>query len=73
MKTLILSTALSLSLLGMGAYAADNAAAAPDPGTVQSTDTKSDAAQNNTPRVNPNPNPEPASNPPGVDNPHPAQ
>jgi hypothetical protein len=43
--------------------AADNSAAPPIPGTVQSTDTKTSSAQNNTPRVNPTPNPEPASQP----------
>jgi hypothetical protein len=43
--------------------AADNSATPPAPGTVESTDTKSAAAQNNTPRVNPTPNPEPASQP----------
>jgi len=37
----------------------------PIPGTVESTDTKKNAAQNNTPRTNPTPNPEPASQPPG--------
>lgn len=37
----------------------------PIPGTVEATNTKWDAAQNNTPRTNPTPNPEPASNPPG--------
>lgn len=37
----------------------------PIPGTVESTNDKWDAAQNNTPRTNPTPNPEPASNPPG--------
>ena len=36
----------------------------PIPGTVESTDTKKDAAQNNTPRTNPTPNPDPESQPP---------
>jgi hypothetical protein len=38
----------------------------PIPGTVQSTDTKNPANENNTPQTNPTPNPEPASNPPGA-------
>ena len=37
----------------------------PIPGTLESTSTKNDANENNTPRTNPTPNPEPASNPPG--------
>jgi hypothetical protein len=45
------------------AYAADNTATPPVPGTVQATDTKTSSAQNNTPRVNPTPNPDPASQP----------
>ena len=37
----------------------------PIPGTLESTSTKNDANENNTPRTNPTPNPDPASNPPG--------
>jgi hypothetical protein len=49
-----------LSITGCGS-SGDNR---PIPGTVEATDTKKDAAQNNTPRTNPTPNPEPASQPP---------
>jgi hypothetical protein len=35
----------------------------PIPGTVESTDTKKDANENNTPRTNPTPNPEPGTMP----------
>src|ERR1700734_3494054 len=50
-------------LLAPLSYAADNTATPPIPGTVQSTDTKTSSAQNNTPRVNPTPNPDPGSQP----------
>jgi hypothetical protein len=63
MKTAIQLCALGAILsIGSVAYAADNSGN--PPGTVQSTDTKTSSAQNNTPRVNPTPNPDPSSKPP---------
>lgn len=56
----VVGTVCLLAPLG---YAADNTATPPIPGTVQSTDTKTSSAQNNTPRVNPTPNPDPESQP----------
>lgn len=56
---------VSTLALGDWILAADNTAMPPVPGTVESADTKSSSAQNNTPRVNRTPNPEPASQPPG--------
>ena len=50
---------------GVLAACADSGDNRPVPGTVEATNTKSDANMNNTPRTNPTPNPEPASNPPG--------
>ena len=63
MKTYLYLTVLGAVLVPGVLQAADNTAQPPVPGTVQSTDTKSSSAQNNTPRVNPTPNPEPASQP----------
>jgi hypothetical protein len=56
---LVLAAAVVLPLCGC-ASDEDNR---PIPGTVESTDTKKDANENNTPRTNPTPNPEPGTMP----------
>jgi len=60
LPTLVLGALMAMTSLG---YAAANCVVPPIPGTLESTDTKTSCAQNNTPRVNPTPNPDPESQP----------
>ncbi len=59
-----------LPLLAIGSVLTSSACATnyddrPIPGTLESTDAKNPANENNTPRTNPTSNPEPAFNHPG--------